>query len=61
MFDDIANSTAQLERLVKVIMSEPDPVKFDELRTEIWQVLDERERLLNGSCRNHTRNWTEYR
>ena len=38
------DSITLLERLVRRIMKEEDPVKFDELGEEIWQVLDERER-----------------
>jgi len=60
MFDDVANSTAQLERLVKLIMSESDPVKFDELGAEIWRVLDERAKLLSDDNRNQTKNWTRH-
>ena len=60
MFDDVANSTAQLERLVKLILSESDPVKFDELGAEIWRVLDERAKLLSDDNRNQTKNWTRH-
>jgi len=60
MFDDVANSTAQLERQVKLIMSESDPAKFDELGAEIWRVLDERAKLLSDDNRNQTQNWTRY-
>lgn len=45
MFDNVANSNAQLERLLGQIMKEKDPVRYDELCSELWQVLDERERL----------------
>ena len=45
MSADLANSTANLERLLDQIMKETDPVKYDELGPEIWRVLIERERL----------------
>ena len=38
------DSITQLRRLVRQIMKEEDPLKFDELGEKIWQVLDERER-----------------
>jgi hypothetical protein len=41
---DVGSSTEHLENLVKKIMREKDPVKFDELGSEIWRVLQERER-----------------
>lgn len=46
MADNLAESTAKLERLVAQIMKESDPSKYDELGSEIWRVLEERERLL---------------
>jgi hypothetical protein len=42
---DIADTTVQLQRLVRLIMKETDHARFDELASEIWRVLDERERL----------------
>ena len=45
MFDDIGNSNAQLEKLLKRIMKEKDPVNYDELCSELWLVLDKRESL----------------
>jgi hypothetical protein len=46
MSDDLADSTARLAQLVAQIMKETDPVKYDELGTEIWRVLSERERFI---------------
>ena len=46
MSDNLADSTARLERLVEQIMKETDPVKYDEIGTEIWRALSERERLM---------------
>jgi hypothetical protein len=43
MTDNIENSNARLEKLLKQIMKEKDPVKYDELCSELWLVLDERE------------------
>ena len=42
MSDDLADSTARLERLVAQIMKETDPVKYDEIGSEIWRALSER-------------------
>ena len=41
------DSITLLERLVRQIMKQEDPLKFDELGEKIWQVLNERER--NGA------------
>lgn len=38
------DSIKLLEILVRQIMKEEDPLKFDELGAKIWQVIDERER-----------------
>lgn len=46
MPDNLAASTAELERLLKLIMKETDPVKYDQLGSEIWRVLTERELLI---------------
>ena len=46
MSDNLADSTAQLERLVAQIMKETDPVKYDEIGSEIWRAFSERERLM---------------
>lgn len=45
MSDNIADANARLEKLLKRIMREKDPVKYDELCSELWLVLDERESL----------------
>jgi hypothetical protein len=37
------DSITLLQKLVRQIMKEEDPRKFDELGAKIWQVLDERE------------------
>jgi hypothetical protein len=39
------DSITVLERLVRQIMKEEDPLKFDELGAKIWQVIEERERV----------------
>jgi hypothetical protein len=46
MSDNLADSTARLERLVAQIMKETDPVKYDGIGSEIWQALSEREGLM---------------
>jgi len=46
MSDDLADSTARLEQLLVQIMKETNQVKYDELGSEIWRVLEERERLI---------------
>ena len=46
MSDNLADSTARLEQLVERIMKETDPVKYDEIGSEIWRALSERERLM---------------
>jgi hypothetical protein len=46
MSDNLADSTARLEQLVARIMKETDPVKYDEIGSEIWRALSERERLM---------------
>ena len=61
MSDDLANSAAQLKCLVTRIMGESNPVKFDELGAEIWQVLEEREKLRNNTYKNPTQNWMQFR
>jgi hypothetical protein len=45
MSDDLGTSDARLEKLVSQIMKEKDPAEFDELCSELWVVLDERESL----------------
>ena len=46
MSDNLADSTARLERLVAQIMKETDSLKYDEIGSEIWRALSERERLM---------------
>lgn len=45
MSDNLGNSNARLEKLVTQIMKETDPLKYDELCSDLWLVLDERESL----------------
>jgi hypothetical protein len=45
MPDAFAESTSELERLVRRILTETDPTRYDKLAAEIWRVLDERESL----------------
>lgn len=45
MPDAFAESTAQLEELLRQAMKETDPAKSDDLAAEIWRVLEERDRL----------------
>ena len=45
MSDNIENCNARLEKLVRRIMKEKDPVEFDELCSVLWLVLKEREGL----------------
>jgi hypothetical protein len=47
MPDTFVDSRAELERLVRRILTETDPTRYDELAAEFWRVLDERERLKN--------------
>jgi len=46
MRDPVADSNARLGQLVRRIMKETDPAKYDELGEEIWRALSERERLV---------------
>jgi hypothetical protein len=39
-------STARLQRLVRQVMKESDPLVYDLLAEEIWRVLAERESLV---------------
>lgn len=50
MPDALADSTDQLERLLKQIMSETDPIKYDELGAQIWRDLDQRDQLKSVSA-----------
>jgi hypothetical protein len=43
MCENRSDSTTRLERLVRQVMKEEDPLKFDELGEEIWRVLYELE------------------
>jgi hypothetical protein len=43
ILDRLAKSTMLLEQLLRQIMNETDPEKYDELGAEIWRVLRERE------------------
>jgi len=45
MSDRLAELTQRLEQLLRQIMKETDPAKYDELGAEIWRVLQEKERL----------------
>jgi hypothetical protein len=45
MSDNIENNS-RLEKLLRRIMKEKDPVEFDELCSELWLVLNEREGLM---------------
>jgi hypothetical protein len=45
MSDRLAELSTRLEQLLRQIMKETDPAKYDELGAEIWRVLNERERL----------------
>jgi hypothetical protein len=45
MSEPLADSDARLKLLLEQVMKEPDPLKYDELGTEIWRALSERERL----------------
>jgi hypothetical protein len=45
MPDRLAELNMRLGQLLRQIMKETDPAKYDELGAEIWRVLSERERL----------------
>ena len=45
MTDAFADSRARLEQLVKQVLEEEDSAKSNELASEIWRVLHERDRL----------------
>jgi hypothetical protein len=51
MSDNLRNSNARLEERVRQIVKEKDPLKYDELCSELWLVLDERESLTNLESR----------
>ena len=46
MSDNLDDSDARLKQLVERIMEETDPVRYDEIGTEIWRALSQRERLM---------------
>ena len=46
MSDNLDDSDARLKQLVKRIMKETDPMKYDEIGCQIWRALSERERLM---------------
>jgi hypothetical protein len=46
MPSNLADSTAELKRLVHKIMRESDPARYDELGSEIWRALHDRELLI---------------
>lgn len=45
MTDAFQDSRARLEGLLKRVMTEKDPAKYDDLSAEIWKVLDDLEAL----------------
>jgi hypothetical protein len=49
MPDPLADLNARLGELLRQIMKETDPEKYDELGAEIWRVLSERERLAGAA------------
>jgi hypothetical protein len=57
MPEAFAESTARLEQLVREIIKETEPVRYDSLAEEIWRVLAERERL--ASMGTHRANQTK--
>jgi len=56
MPDPLADLNARLGDLLRQIMKETDPEKYDELGAEIWRVLSERERLAGGPSLPDTQN-----
>jgi len=58
MADELAELTAQLNKLVEQAQRESDPIKQQAITREIWRVLEERERLkgnLDSSIRSPER------
>ena len=45
MPDPLADLNTRLGELLRQIMKETDPEKYDELGAEIWRILNERELL----------------
>jgi hypothetical protein len=54
MSDTVKNTNSRLEKLVRRIMKEEDPVHFDSLCSELWRVLDEPEVLTGVEIRGST-------
>lgn len=50
MLDAFADSTALLERLVRQVTKETNPVQYDKLAAEIRHVLEERELLRDATA-----------
>jgi hypothetical protein len=40
MRDELSDSTALLEKLVRQVMHESDPVKYNQFAAELWRVLE---------------------
>jgi hypothetical protein len=57
MPDPLADLNARLGELLRQIMKETDPEKYDELGAEIWRVLSERERLAGAPSSPDIQNW----
>jgi len=51
MSENLASCTARLETLVRQIMRNKKPVTFDDLCSQLRQVLDEHERLTDVESR----------
>jgi hypothetical protein len=51
VLDELADSTALLERLVRQILAEKDPEKVDQLGCEIWRALEAHDLLMKKSSR----------
>ena len=51
MSENLASFTARLETLLGQIMHEKNPVTFDDLCSQLRQVLDEHERLADSESR----------
>lgn len=49
MPDRLSELTQRLEQLLREIMKETDPARYDALGAEIWRVLQEKERLEQSS------------
>jgi hypothetical protein len=51
MSNSLGDSNVRLEKLVRQSIKEKDPLKYDELCSELWLVLDERETLASVESR----------